>query len=154
MIISVWPWYTESQNFSNIYAGWPQKWNLHCTCWNIDSSQAPPKQFASNTKVSLLLLPLTKSWPLWINTKSNFGSRVLGEVEKNSFIALPGKQRYRGLMPSKLCIPTWEDLVRSFIAMVMVEAGGGGGGHGGGAGRREAGKDQGVSSATTPLIWS
>ena len=51
-------------------------------------------------------------------------TRVLGEVEKNSFIALPGKGVYSGLMPSKVCVPTQqgvrgeEDLVRSFIAMV------------------------------------
>ena len=33
--------------------------------------------------------------------------RVLGEVEKNSFIALPGKGGHSGLMPSKLCVPPW-----------------------------------------------
>ena len=34
--------------------------------------------------------------------------RVLSEVEKNSFIALPGKQGYSGFMPPtpKLCVPT------------------------------------------------
>ena len=30
-------------------------------------------------------------WPLYLNTELNLGDRVLGEVEKNSFIALPGK---------------------------------------------------------------
>ena len=29
----------------------------------------------------------------------------MGEVEKNSFIALPGKERHSQLMPSKLCVP-------------------------------------------------
>ena len=43
----------------------------------------------------------------------------LGEVEKNTLIALPGKGGHSRLMPSKLCVPTWEDLVRSFIAMVQ-----------------------------------
>lgn len=33
-------------------------------------------------------------------------TRVLGEVEKNSFIALPGKEGHSGLMPSKLSVPT------------------------------------------------
>ena len=29
----------------------------------------------------------------------------MGEVEENSFIALPGKGAHSGLMPSKLCVP-------------------------------------------------
>ena len=32
---------------------------------------------------------------------------VVGEVEKNSFIALPGKGGHSGCVPSKLCVPTW-----------------------------------------------
>ena len=36
----------------------------------------------------------------------NLGDRVLDEVEKNSFIALPDKGGDSGLMPSKLCVPT------------------------------------------------
>ena len=31
--------------------------------------------------------------------ESNHGDRVLGEVEKDSFIALPGKGGHSGLMP-------------------------------------------------------
>ena len=37
----------------------------------------------------------------------NLRDRVLAEVEKESFIALPGKGDYRGLMPSKPTVPTW-----------------------------------------------
>ena len=37
----------------------------------------------------------------------NLGDRVLGEVERNSFIALPGKGGHNGLMPSGLCVPPW-----------------------------------------------
>ena len=33
----------------------------------------------------------------------NVRNRVLGEVEKNSFIALPGKGGYSWLLPLKLC---------------------------------------------------
>ena len=29
----------------------------------------------------------------------------MGELEKNSFIVLPGTRGYHGLMPSKLCVP-------------------------------------------------
>ena len=36
------------------------------------------------------------------NTKLNLGDRVLGEVEKNSFFALPGKEGHSGLTSSKL----------------------------------------------------
>ena len=42
-----------------------------------------------------------KIWPLCTSAELNLGDRVLGEAEKNSFIALPGKGRHRGLMPSK-----------------------------------------------------
>ena len=35
----------------------------------------------------------------------NHGDRVLGEEEKSSFIALPGKGGHNRLMPSRLCPP-------------------------------------------------
>ena len=41
------------------------------------------------------------------DVKLNLRDRVWGEVEKNSFTALPGKEGHRGLMLSKLCVPTW-----------------------------------------------
>ena len=44
--------------------------------------------------------------PLCTSTKSNLGDRVLAEVEKNSFIALPGKGGHRGLVPLKTVCPT------------------------------------------------
>ena len=40
-----------------------------------------------------------KALSLCSGAKSNFRDRVLGEVEKNSFIALPGKGGQNGLMP-------------------------------------------------------
>ena len=49
----------------------------------------------------------SRIWPLFPDTKLNLGDRVLGEVKKNSFIALPGKGVHSWLMPSKLCVPTW-----------------------------------------------
>ena len=45
-------------------------------------------------------------WSLYPDTKLNLGDRVLGEVEKDSFIALSGKAGHRGLMLSKLCVHT------------------------------------------------
>ena len=62
---------------------------------------------------------MPKTWPLCTGAEPNLGDRVLGEVEKNGFIAFPGKGRHRGLASQKLCVLTWEDLVRSFIAMVQ-----------------------------------
>ena len=47
-------------------------------------------------------------------TKSSLRDRVLGEVEKNSFIALPGKGDTADSCPQSLC-PTQEDLMRSFV---------------------------------------
>ena len=61
---------------------------------------------------------ILKTWPLCTSVESNLRDRVLGEVEKNSFIALPGKGGHSSYL-SKLCVPTWEDLVRSFIAVVQ-----------------------------------
>jgi len=44
---------------------------------------------------------------LYTGAESNLRDRVLVEVEKDCFIALPGKGRRSGLMPSKSCVPTW-----------------------------------------------
>ena len=52
------------------------------------------------------------------NTELILRDRVLGEVEKNSFIALPGKGGHSGLVPSKLCHDL-EAVVKSFIGMVQ-----------------------------------
>ena len=49
---------------------------------------------------------MLKTWPLCTGAESNLRGRVLSEVEKNSFIALPGFARQ-------------EDLMRSFITMVQ-----------------------------------
>ena len=48
---------------------------------------------------------MPKTWPLCTSAESNLTDRVLGEVEKNSFIALPGKGGHSGLMPSKTVCP-------------------------------------------------
>ena len=49
-----------------------------------------------------------KSWScIWLlhpDTKLNLRDGILGEGEKNSFIALPHKQGHNWLMPSKLCV--------------------------------------------------
>ena len=51
-------------------------------------------------------VPDTKSSaPLCTGAKSNLRDRVLGEVEKNSFIALPGKGGHNGLLPLKTMCP-------------------------------------------------
>ena len=43
-----------------------------------------------------------KALSLCSGAKSNFRDRVLGEVEKNSFIALPGKGGHSRLVPLKI----------------------------------------------------
>ena len=44
----------------------------------------------------------------------------MGEVEESSFTGLPGKVDHRGLMPSKLHVPTWgQGIVRTFLVMVQ-----------------------------------
>ena len=44
---------------------------------------------------------------LYTSVDLNLGDRVLGEVEKCSFIALPDKGGHSGLMPSKPGVQTW-----------------------------------------------
>ena len=48
---------------------------------------------------------LAKTWPLFIAAKQKHGDRVLGEIERVAFKALPGKGDYRELMPLRLCGP-------------------------------------------------
>ena len=45
--------------------------------------------------------------PLYTGAGLNLRDRVLGEAEKNSFIALPGKGGHSGLMPLSLCVLPW-----------------------------------------------
>ena len=62
-----------------------------------------------------------KTRPPGTSDELNFGDRVLGEVEKSSFIALPGKGGHSKLVPRKpVCVPTWEDLVRRFCLFVCL----------------------------------
>ena len=42
---------------------------------------------------------------LYTGAESNLRDRALGEVEKNSFIVLPGKGGHSGLLPSKTMCP-------------------------------------------------
>ena len=44
-----------------------------------------------------------KNLALCTGTESNLGNSVLGEVGKNSFIALSGKGGYSGLLPLRNC---------------------------------------------------
>ena len=64
---------------------------------------------------------MLKIWLLCTGAESNLEDRVLGEGEKNSFIALPGKGGHSEFMPSELCVPTQGDVVRSFTVMVQEQ---------------------------------
>ena len=60
-----------------------------------------------------------KTQPLCISAKLNLKHKILGEVEKKSFIALLGKGNTVGQCPQN-CVPqVREDLMKSFIAMVQ-----------------------------------
>ena len=56
---------------------------------------------------------------LCTSAELNLGDRVLGEVEKDSFLTLPGKGALSKPMPSKPSVPTWETIVRSFTVIVQ-----------------------------------
>lgn len=58
--------------------------------WAFDSSLSSP----------VLLTPKTQ--PLCCGAQLNLGDRFLGEVEKNSFFALPGKTGPSGLLLLKI----------------------------------------------------
>ena len=58
------------------------------------------------TRVPLpILMLMPKARLLCTGAESNLGDRVLGEVEKNSFIALPGKGGHSRLVPLKIMCP-------------------------------------------------
>ena len=48
---------------------------------------------------------MMKPWPLCTGPKSNLRDRVLGEVERNNSIALPGKVGHSGTPPLKTVSP-------------------------------------------------
>ena len=48
---------------------------------------------------------MLKAWPLCISAEWNLGDRVLGEVEKNIFIASPGKEGTEQAHALKNCVP-------------------------------------------------
>ena len=48
---------------------------------------------------------MLKAQPLFTSAESNLTDGVLGEIEKNSFIALPGKGGHSGLLPQKTICP-------------------------------------------------
>ena len=51
------------------------------------------------------MILMLQTQPLCTSAKLNLGDRVLGEVEENSFIALPGKGRHSRLLPQKTMRP-------------------------------------------------
>ena len=51
--------------------------------------------------------------PLYTSAGLNLGDRVLGEAERNSFVALPGKGGHSGLNTLKTVCPALEGVVRN-----------------------------------------
>ena len=88
-------------------------------CQISPSPSVIPKGLQEVGVVPAFCLLMPKTWPLCTGAKSNLRDRVLGEVEKNRFIALTGKGEHSGLMPSKTVCPNLGDLVRSFIVLVQ-----------------------------------
>ena len=59
---------------------------------------------------------MPKTWPLCSSAESNLRDRVWGEVEKNSFIALPGKEGHSRLLPLKTVCPHPGGFVEEFYS--------------------------------------
>ena len=68
--------------------------------WVIATALSTSRPWASR-----LLWLMPKAQPLYTGAELNLGDKVLGEVEKNSFIALPGKVGHSGLLPQKTTYP-------------------------------------------------
>ena len=84
---------------------------------------------------------MLKTRPLCTGAESNLGDRVLGEVEKDTFIALPGKGGHSGLMTRKTVCPNPGRFGEGFwFNGAMVQG-------------RGCCKDQDVCRACIPLIW-
>lgn len=62
---------------------------------------------------------MLKTRPLCIGAESSLRDRVMGEVEKDSFIGLPGKGRHRRLLLLKTMCSNLEGLAKSFIATIQ-----------------------------------
>ena len=60
-----------------------------------------------NSSESHQLCDAESSSSLYTGAEVNLGDSVLGEVEKDSFITLPGKGGHSGLLPQKLYALTW-----------------------------------------------
>ena len=59
---------------------------------------------------------MPKSHPVYTGAKSNIRDRVLGEVEKNSYIAFPGKGGHSRLLPSKTMCPNLGEFGEGFYS--------------------------------------
>ena len=59
---------------------------------------------------------MSKTQPLYTHTEWNIEDRVWGKVEKNSFIALPGKGGHSALIPLKTVSPSLEGFCEEFYS--------------------------------------
>ena len=74
------------------------------------SSPLPPSAPGSR-----LQAPLPKIQPLYPSAKSNLRDRVLGGIEKESFITLPDKGGHTGILPLKTMCPNLGEFNDGFI---------------------------------------
>ena len=91
---------------------------LPSKCISLTSASAITSFSDSDFHTSLFpLLELAKSpASLYTSAELNLRDRLLGEVEKNSFIALPGKGGYRELLPSKTMCPNLGEFGEEFYS--------------------------------------
>ena len=73
---------------------------IRCDIFQIPIAGRKPSLPLLDPFIGQQLLML-KIWPLCTDAKLKLGDRVLGKVEKNSFIALPHKGGCRRLAPLK-----------------------------------------------------
>ena len=89
-----------------------QRGLVYCGSWGRKESDTTERL----TELNWLML---KARPLCTSAKSNLRDGVSGEVEKDSFIVLPGKTGHSRFIPPNLCVSAWEHLMRTLITVLQ-----------------------------------
>ena len=88
-------------------------WVSYGLAWTSPSSSTC--LFPTASLSSRLQAPLPKIQPLYPSAKSNLRDRVLGGIEKGSFITLPDEGGHTGILPLKTMCPNLGEFNDGFI---------------------------------------
>ena len=80
----------------------------------VDSFSAEPPGKPRSISDVYCIAVMLRAWPLCTGAELNLRNRVLDEVEKDSFIILPGKRGHSGLLLGKAVCPPLGGLGKEF----------------------------------------